>query len=58
VKRAYEETAFLFTCDVLASVSRPMLELKGSARIALQPGETRVATVSLRAAELRFTGPT
>jgi len=55
--RAAEETAFLFTHDKLASVSRPVLELKGFGKIRLNPGETGTVTVMLAAAELRFLGP-
>jgi beta-glucosidase len=54
--RAAEETVFLFTHDKLASVARPALELKGVARIALQPGDTGTVSLSLSAAELRFLG--
>src|SRR3546814_17204400 len=35
-----EETAFLFTRDPVASVTRPLLELKGFGKIRLKPGET------------------
>jgi len=40
-----EATIFLFIRDVVASIARPLLELKGFAKIALAPGER--ATVSL-----------
>jgi beta-glucosidase len=55
--RAAQETVFLFTHDKIASVARPLLELKGFARIELRPGESGTVTLSLRAAELRFLGP-
>jgi beta-glucosidase len=55
--RAAEETVFLFTHDKLASVARPLLELKGFAKITLQAGETGSVSISLPAAELRFLGP-
>jgi beta-glucosidase len=55
-KRAAEETVFLFTHDKVASVTRPLLELKSFARIAVQPGATATAEMSLRASELRFPG--
>jgi beta-glucosidase len=55
--RAARETVFLFTHDVLASVSRPVLELKGFAAIGLQPGERGTVTLSMPATELRFLGP-
>ena len=54
---AIEETVFLFSHDRIASVARPLLELKGFARIALQPGETVTACLSLPATELSFLGP-
>src|SRR5882724_4167813 len=54
--RAAQETVFLFTHDRIASVARPLLELKGFAKIDLRPGEAGTVTLSLRAAELRFLG--
>src|SRR6266478_9294654 len=54
--RAAQETVFLFTHDKIASVARPLFELKGFAKIELRPGETGTVTLSLRAAELRFLG--
>jgi beta-glucosidase len=55
--RAAQETVFLFTHDKVASVARPLLELKGFAKINLQPGETGTVSLSLRAEDLRFLGP-
>ena len=54
--RAAQETVFLFTHDKIASVARPLLELKGFAKIELRPGESGTVTLSLRAADLRFLG--
>ena len=54
--RAAEETVFLFTHDKVASVARPLLELKGFGKITLKPGEAGTVTLSLRATELRFLG--
>jgi len=54
--RAAEETVFLFTHDKLATVARPVLELKGFGKIRLNPGETGTVTLMLPAAELRFLG--
>jgi beta-glucosidase len=51
---AAQETLFLFTHDKVASVSRPVLELKGWGKIQLDPGERGTVTLSVRAAELRF----
>jgi beta-glucosidase len=55
--RAAQETVFLFTHDKIASVARPLLELKGFAKIELGPGESGTVTLSLRGTELRFLGP-
>ncbi len=55
-KATAEETVFLFVHDKLASVARPLLELKGFGRVTLQPGQTKTAEISLPAAELRFLG--
>jgi beta-glucosidase len=54
--RAAEETVFLFTHDRVASVARPLLELKGFGKIILQPGETGTVILYLAASELRFLG--
>ena len=54
--RAAQETVFLFTHDKIASVARPLLELRGFAKIDLQPGEAGTVSLSLRAEELRFLG--
>jgi len=54
--RAAEETVFLFTHDKVASVARPLLELKGFAKIRLDPGQSGTVTLFLAAAELRFLG--
>jgi beta-glucosidase len=56
--RAAEETVFLFTRDLFASVARPLLELKGVGRIELAPGESGTVTQYLPASELRFLGLT
>jgi beta-glucosidase len=55
--RAAEETVFLFTHDKLATVTRPLLELKGFAKIKLDPGQAGTVTLFLAATELRFLGP-
>ncbi|MGH8137050.1 MAG: glycoside hydrolase family 3 N-terminal domain-containing protein [Steroidobacteraceae bacterium] len=55
-KRAAEETVFVFTHDKLATVARPVLELKGIGKIALRAGETATLDMRLAAAELRFLG--
>ena len=53
---AAEETVFLFSHDKLASVSRPLLELKGFGKITLAPGERGTVTLLLAVAELGFLG--
>jgi beta-glucosidase len=54
--RAAQDTLFLFTHDKVASVARPVLELKGFGKINLAPGESGTVTMSLQCAELRFLG--
>jgi beta-glucosidase len=54
---AGEETVFLFSHDLVASVARPVLELKGFAKITLQPGESAPVNLTLSASQLRFLGP-
>jgi beta-glucosidase len=51
---AGEPTLFLFVRDVVASVSRPVLELKGVRRIALGPGERGDVTWQLPVSALTF----
>ena len=51
-----EETVFLFARDVVASVARPLLELKGVGRIALSPGESGTVCFTLAAEALAFPG--
>jgi beta-glucosidase len=54
--RAAEETVFLFTHDKLASVARPVLELKGFTKIRLEAGSSGAVTLQLAARDLRFLG--
>jgi beta-glucosidase len=54
--RQAEQTVFLFTRDRLASIARPLLELKGFAKISLRPGESATVSIQLAAADLRFVG--
>ncbi|MCS7222076.1 MAG: glycoside hydrolase family 3 N-terminal domain-containing protein [Anaerolineae bacterium] len=53
-ERAGEEVVQLYTHDVLASVTRPVKELKGFKRIALEPGEKKTVTFTLSASQLGF----
>ena len=45
--RAGDEVVQLYIRDVLASVVRPVMELKGFQRVHLQPGETRELSLAL-----------
>ena len=54
---AGEETIFLFLRDPVASVARPLLELKGVAKIALEPGARGTVRFELSAEDLAFLGP-
>ena len=48
------EVVQLYVRDVLASVARPVQELRGFQRIRLGPGESRRVTIPLRARDLAF----
>ena len=52
--RAGHEVAQLYIRDVLASVSRPVQELRGFERIYLEPGASRRVSIPLRASSLAF----
>jgi beta-glucosidase len=51
---AGDEVVQLYVCDPVASVPRPVMELKGFCRLALQPGETRTLTFRLPVDILAF----
>jgi beta-glucosidase len=51
-----EETAFFFINDVVASVARPLLELKGFRKIALAAGERGTIRFRLAAEDLHLLG--
>jgi beta-glucosidase len=55
--REAEETVFLFVRGKLGRVTRPLLELKGYAKLRLMPGETGEVNLQLPVAELRYLGP-
>jgi beta-glucosidase len=55
-ERAGEETVFFFLRDPVASVSRPVLELKGMAKAWLEPGQSKTVQVSLTSDDLAFPG--
>jgi beta-xylosidase len=54
--RAGDEVVQLYVRDVEASVTRPVRELRGFARVTLEPGERRTLTFRLAADQLAFTG--
>lgn len=51
-----EETVLLFMRDPVASVSRPVLELKAMAKAKLKPGESKTVRMKLTADDLMFLG--
>lgn len=53
-KRDGEETAFLFFRDPLASVARPLLELRGAARIALAAGQQGTLRFHVKSEDFGF----
>jgi beta-glucosidase len=53
---AGQETVFLFARDIVASVARPLLELKGVGKIALAAGESGTVCFRLDAEALAFPG--
>jgi beta-glucosidase len=52
-----EETVFVFTHDRLASITRPVLELRGFAKARLSAGQTQTVTLQIAASDLSFPGP-
>ncbi len=54
--RAGDEVVQLYMRDPVASVSRPVEQLRGFRRVALQPGETRVVRFTLSAAHFALWG--
>ena len=54
---AGEETLLLFVRDPVASLARPLLELKGMAKIALEPRRGGIVRFTLAAEDLAFLGP-
>lgn len=51
---AGEEVVQLYTQDLVATVTRPVKELKGYQKISLEPGETREVSFTLTPDDLRF----
>jgi beta-glucosidase len=55
-KRAGEEVVQLYVRDLVASVTRPVRELKGLSRVHLAPGESKEVRFTLTGRELEFVG--
>ena len=53
-QRAGSEVVQLYVRDEVASVTRPLKELKGFQRVQLEPGETRTVTFTLATNQLAF----
>ncbi|MGE3871723.1 MAG: glycoside hydrolase family 3 N-terminal domain-containing protein [Parvibaculaceae bacterium] len=53
---AGEETVFFFLRDPVASVSRPLIELKGTGKAWLEPGQAKTVAVTLSTDDLAFPG--
>jgi beta-glucosidase len=54
--RAAEEVVQLYTHDRVASLTRPVRELKAFRKVALAPGRSQVVRFTLRASDLSFIG--
>jgi beta-glucosidase len=54
--RAAEEVVQLYTHDRVASVTRPVRELKAFRKIALAPGQSEIVRFTLRSSDLSFVG--
>jgi beta-glucosidase len=54
--RAAEEVVQLYTHDRVASLTRPVRELKAFRKVALAPGRSEVVRFTLRASDLSFIG--
>ncbi|PQA90945.1 beta-1,3-glucosyltransferase [Chryseobacterium shigense] len=52
--KAGSEVVQLYVKDLLASVSRPIIELKGFKKVYLNPGESQYVTLELPVRELQF----
>ena len=53
-KRAGETVIQLYLHDVVASISRPVKELRGFEKIMLQPGESRTVNFTITPEDLTF----
>ena len=52
--RIGDEVVQLYIRDLISSVTRPVMELKGFERITLKPGETKTVTLSITPEKLQF----
>lgn len=52
--RAGTEVVQLYIRDMVSSVTRPLKELKGFAKVTLEPGETKTVTLAITADSLKF----
>lgn len=52
--KAGSEVVQLYVKDLLASVSRPIIELKGFQKVYLRPGESKQVTIKVPVNDLRF----
>lgn len=52
--KAGSEVVQLYVRDILASVSRPIIELKGFQKVELQPGESKTVTIEVPVKQLQF----
>ncbi|QFG68447.1 glycoside hydrolase family 3 N-terminal domain-containing protein [Ornithinimicrobium pratense] len=55
-ERAGDDVIQLYARDLVASVTRPVAQLVGYARVTLDPGQSRVLTFSVPPTRLSFTG--
>jgi beta-glucosidase len=55
-ERAADEVVQLYVRDLQASVTRPLKELRGFARVSVEPGTSRSVTFGLAVEQLAFTG--
>ena len=49
-----DEVVQMYIRDLISSVTRPVMELKGFKRITLEPGETKTVTLSITPEKLQF----
>jgi beta-glucosidase len=56
-KVAGDEVAQLYLRDMVSSIVRPVIELKGFRRVRLEPGESRRVTFDVHSDLMSFTGP-